>query len=280
MIATLHGARAGRSDSVGGHANSEPVEAAIEGVTLAVAFGSHVALTGVSFVARAGEVVGVLGPNGSGKTTLIECLTCQRSPQSGQVRLFGALREELSRDDRARLGVVLQESRTDSELSVREHLSMVGGYFGVGREAVARALQQIDLVEQADRRIHKLSGGQRRKVELAAALIGEPDLVFLDEPTTGLDIETRTALWQLIRDARDRGAAVVLTTHYLEEAEALADRIYILADGHLACEGSVAEIASLAQRVSSADSPLSFTDAYRAVVADARGIESDHRMCA
>lgn len=280
MIATHNGARAGRADAVGGHANLEPAEAAIEGVTLAVAFGSHVALTGVSFVARPGEVVGVLGPNGSGKTTLIECLTCQRSPQSGQVRLFGAHREELSREERARLGVVLQESRTDSELSVREHLNMVGGYFGVGLEAVDRALQQIDLVEQADRRIHKLSGGQRRKVELAAALIGEPDLVFLDEPTTGLDIETRTALWQLIRNARDRGAAVVLTTHYLEEAEALADRIYILADGHLACEGSVLEIASLAQRVTSADTPLSFTDAYRAVVADARGIESDHRMCA
>jgi len=210
-------------------------------------YGRITALQDVDFTVGRGEVVAVLGPNGSGKTTLIECLTLQQQPTDGTVELFGRDgARDLRREDRARIGVVLQDSRTDSDLTVREHLAMIAGYYGVPDDALDPRLRRVGLEDVADRRVHRLSGGQRRKLELAIATVSDPELVYLDEPTTGLDIETREALWTLVRDARDDGAAIVLTTHYLEEAEALADRVCIVVDGRIVHTGTVADVAAAA----------------------------------
>jgi ABC-2 type transport system ATP-binding protein len=250
------------------HARPAPV---LHAEGLVRTHGAVAALDGVDFTIRPGEVVAVLGPNGSGKTTLVECLTFQQRPDAGRRVLFGREPRGLGRDDRARIGVVLQDARTDSELTAREHLTMFAGYHGAGPEQAEVLLDRVGLLDAADRRVHRLSGGQKRKLEVAVALVGDPELLFLDEPTTGLDVETRSELWRNIRAHSAAGSAVILTTHYLEEAEALADRVDVLVDGRVVASGALAALLAATPADANGEKPRSLTDAYVALVAAARG---------
>ncbi|MEV6675750.1 ABC transporter ATP-binding protein [Streptomyces erythrochromogenes] len=200
------------------------------------------AVRGVSFTVRRGEVFGLLGTNGAGKTSTLELLEGLARPSRGTVRLFGA--DDPVRDRariRPRTGVMLQEGGFISELTVSETLRMWGGCT-TGPRPAADALAMTGLTGRADVQVKSLSGGERRRLDLALAVLGSPELLFLDEPTTGMDPEGRQETWDIIKDLQGRGTSIVLTTHYLEEAEALADRIAIMHAGRVALAGTVAEI--------------------------------------
>lgn len=199
-------------------------------------YGPLLALNGVDFTVDAGELVAVLGPNGAGKTTLIEIMEGFQRPDSGRVTVLGTDPYCEGPRLRERVGVMLQECEPEPYLSVTELLELYRGYYRKPRP-VAGLLDRVGLRSKADARIRTLSGGQRRRLDLAVALVGNPELVFLDEPTTGFDPEARHAAWEVVRDLRDSGTTVVLTTHYLEEAEALADRVVVLAEGAVRAEG-------------------------------------------
>jgi ABC-2 type transport system ATP-binding protein len=207
---------------------------AIEVLGLRKAYGSREALRGVDFSVARGEVFGLLGPNGAGKTTCVEVLEGYREPSGGSVRVLGA--EPGSRALRARVGIVLQSCGTYPHLSVRETVAHWATLYPAPR-AVEEVLELAGLDDVAERRARVLSGGQRRRLDFALALVGDPELVFLDEPTTGFDPAARRAAWDVVRALRDLGKTVVLTTHYLDEAQALADRVAILKDGRILAEG-------------------------------------------
>ena len=202
-------------------------------------YGPTLALDRVDLVARRGELLALLGPNGAGKSTAIALWLGLARPDSGAVSLFGAAPGTLS--VRRRVGVMLQSAGLPYTLKVAELLAQM-------RAAYPRPFPAEECVRLAgldgllDRRYDRLSGGQQRRVQFALAICGRPQLLFLDEPTVGLDVDARTALWQAIRDLVTQGCAVVLTTHYLEEAEALADRVAVLAQGRVVAAGSVAEV--------------------------------------
>ncbi|HEX4865053.1 MAG TPA: ABC transporter ATP-binding protein [Acidimicrobiales bacterium] len=202
-----------------------------------------VALDGVDFAVEAGEIVAVLGPNGAGKTTLIEIMEGFQRPDSGRVTVLGTDPYAEGPRLRERIGVMLQECEPEPYLSVTELLELYRGYYRKPRP-VAELLDRVGLANKADARIRTLSGGQCRRLDLAVALVGNPELVFMDEPTTGFDPEARQAAWQVVKDLRDSGTTVVLTTHYLEEAEALADRVVVLAEGAVRAEGPPETIGS------------------------------------
>ena len=190
------------------------------------------ALDGVDLDVRRGEVLAILGPNGAGKTTLVEILEGHRTADAGEVRVLGYDPAKRERAFRARIGIVLQEEGIDQTLSVREVVELYSAAYPHPRPA----MEVLDLVGLGDRpgvRVSALSGGQRRRLDLALGIAGDPELVFLDEPTTGFDPEARREFWQLIRDLQAGGTTIVLTTHYLEEAEALADRVGVIAKGRL-----------------------------------------------
>ncbi|MFE7099416.1 ABC transporter ATP-binding protein [Streptomyces erythrochromogenes] len=200
------------------------------------------AVRGVSFTVRRGEVFGLLGTNGAGKTSTLELLEGLASPSRGTVRLFGADDPVADRARiRPRTGVMLQEGGFISELTVSETLRMWGGCT-TGPRPAADALAMTGLTGRADVQVKSLSGGERRRLDLALAVLGSPELLFLDEPTTGMDPEGRQETWDIIKDLQGRGTSIVLTTHYLEEAQALADRIAIMHAGRIALAGTVAEI--------------------------------------
>ncbi len=208
-------------------------------------FGSLVALDGLDLEVRQGELLAVLGPNGAGKTTAISLMLGLRRPDSGTARLFG--QSPLLVEARRQVGVMMQEVTLAPELRVREQIDLVASYYPdpLAPEAVMELTHTTPL---ARRPYGKLSNGQKRQVQFGMALCGRPKLLFLDEPTVGLDIQSREMLWGALRKLVDDGASIVLTTHYLEEAEALADRVVVLAKGRVIASGSVSEMRALVVR--------------------------------
>jgi len=186
---------------------------------------------------RRGEIFAFLGPNGAGKTTTVEIMEGFRRRDGGDVRVLGVDPERGDRDWRARIGIVLQEGRAQPELTVRETLELWTAYYPRPKP-VAETIALVGLGEKADDRVARLSGGQRRRLEVGLALTGDPDLIFLDEPTTGFDPVARRAAWSVIAGLRDLGKTVFLTTHYLDEAQELADRVAIIKAGVIVAEGA------------------------------------------
>ncbi len=202
-------------------------------------YGAVTALDEVSLELEAGRVTAVLGPNGAGKTTAVKLLMGLTRPTTGRVALFGA--DPRSLEARRRTGVMLQISKVPETLTVREHVHLFSAYYP-SPMPVAATLAAADLTAVADRRYGALSGGQRQRVLFALAICGNPDLLFLDEPTVGMDVESRRGFWQQIRALASRGRTIVLTTHYLDEADALADRIVMLSKGAIVADGTPAQI--------------------------------------
>jgi len=204
-------------------------------------YGASEALRGVSFEIEEGEVFGLLGPNGAGKTTTIEILEGYRTRDGGQVDVLGFDPERAGSAFRERIGVVLQQSQLWPNLTVGETHRMFAGYYEHPRN-VDEVIALVGLTEKRDARVKTLSGGQKRRLDLGVALVGDPDLVFLDEPTTGFDPAARRAAWEMIRSLRSLGKTILLTTHYLDEAEQLADRLAVLREGVIIQEGTPAEL--------------------------------------
>lgn len=200
-------------------------------------------LSGLSLEIPAGETFALLGPNGAGKTTLVEILEGYRRAERGAVEVLGGDPADNDPAFRARIGIILQQTTSFENFKVAETVDMFGGLFP-DPLTTDEALELVGLVEQREQLATTLSGGQRRRLDVACGLVGRPELLFLDEPTTGLDPEARRGLWAVIRGLRSQGTTVLLTTHYLEEAEALADRIGILLRGRLDTVGPPAEIGS------------------------------------
>jgi ABC-2 type transport system ATP-binding protein len=214
---------------------------AIEVSGLRKSYGSFEAVRGVDFAIAEGEVFGLLGPNGAGKTTTVEILEGYRSRDAGEVRVLGHDPAKPGKDFRERIGVVLQQSELWQNLTVRETLSMFAGYYGKARD-VDEVVALVGLGEKRDARGKTLSGGQKRRLDLGVALVGDPELIFLDEPTTGFDPAARRAAWEMIRNLRALGKTVLLTTHYLDEAEQLADRVAVMREGVIVRIGSPSEL--------------------------------------
>jgi ABC-2 type transport system ATP-binding protein len=205
------------------------------------AYGQVEAVRGLSFEIGSGEVFGILGPNGAGKTTTVEILEGYRERDAGDVTVLGEDPAEAGRDWRGRIGVVLQSSATYAELTVRELLELFAGYYERPL-AVDEVVELVGLAEKRDARVRTLSGGQKRRMDLGIALVGDPELLFLDEPTTGFDPGARRRAWETIRSLRTLGKTILLTTHYLEEAERLCDRVAVLAQGQIAALGRPGEL--------------------------------------
>jgi len=208
-------------------------------------FGKVNALDGVDFEVRPGELFALLGQNGAGKTTAISLLLGLEQPDSGSALLCG--RSPLELEARHEIGVMMQEAALVPELRVREQIELVASYYPNPMKP-ALAIELTHTESLADRPYGKLSGGQKRQVQFALAICGQPKLLFLDEPTVGLDIHSRELMWSLLRKMVSQGASIVLTTHYLEEAEALADRVAVLAKGRVIASGTVNEMRALVVR--------------------------------
>jgi ABC-2 type transport system ATP-binding protein len=216
---------------------------AIEVSGLKKSYGPREVLHGVGFRVEPGEVFALLGPNGAGKTTTVEILEGYRDRDEGTVQVLGTDPARSGSDFRARIGIVLQSSAVYPLLSVREILELFAGYYERARD-VGEVIELVGLAEKRDTRVRTLSGGQLRRLDLALALIGDPELIFLDEPTTGFDPAARRQAWETIRDLRALGKSILLTTHYMEEAQTLADRLAILRDGRIVATGSPRELLS------------------------------------
>jgi ABC-2 type transport system ATP-binding protein len=201
------------------------------------AYGDVEAVRGLDLEVAPGELLAFLGPNGAGKTTTVEILEGFRDRSAGEVRVLGEDPARASAAWRARIGVVLQESEPPGLLTVREALRLFAGYFPRPRD-VEETIGQVGLGAQADQRAARLSGGQKRRLDVAMALIGDPELLFLDEPTTGFDPAARREAWEVIARLREQGTTVFLTTHYMDEAQRLADRVAIVKDGRVVAEGT------------------------------------------
>jgi len=204
-------------------------------------YGQVEAVRGASFEIRAGEVFGLLGPNGAGKTTTVEILEGYRRRDGGTVEVLGEDPERAGGDWRERIGVVLQSSAMYANLTVAESLALFAGYYRASRN-VDEVIELIGLEEKRNARVKSLSGGQKRRLDLGLALAGNPELLFLDEPTTGFDPGARRAAWETIRGLRSLGKTILLTTHYLDEAEQLSDRVAVLRQGQIVALGRPAEL--------------------------------------
>jgi ABC-2 type transport system ATP-binding protein len=208
-------------------------------------YGKVVALDGMELQVRPAELLAVLGPNGAGKSTAISLMLGLRTPDAGTARLFS--QSPLNLASRRHIGVMMQEVALPPELRVREHVDLVASYYPEPMTA-EDALRLTRTLPLAARPYGKLSNGQKRQVQFAIAVVGRPKLLFLDEPTVGLDLPSREMMWSMLRELVRQGASIVLTTHYLEEAEALADRVVVLAKGHTIASGTVNQLRSLVGR--------------------------------
>jgi ABC-2 type transport system ATP-binding protein len=206
-----------------------------------MSYGGAEAVAGVDLEVYPGEVFAFLGPNGAGKTTTVEILEGYRRRTAGDVSVLGVDPIDAGGDWRARIGVVLQESAPEAELTVQECVSRYAGYYPHPRP-VPETLALVGLADRPTVRCRRLSGGQRRRLDVALALIGDPELVFLDEPTTGFDPAARRSAWDVIAGLRDLGKTIFLTTHYMEEAEYLADRIAVITAGRIVAEGTATNL--------------------------------------
>jgi ABC-2 type transport system ATP-binding protein len=205
------------------------------------AYGEVEAVRGISFEIASGEIFGLLGPNGAGKTTTVEILEGYRERDGGSVTVLGADPAKADQRWREQIGVVLQSSAMYQTLTVAESLALFAGYYDRPRP-VDEVVQLIGLEQKRDATVRKLSGGQRRRLDLGLAFVGDPDLLFLDEPTTGFDPQARRRAWESISSLRSLGKTILLTTHYLDEAERLCDRVAVLRDGRIAAIGRPGEL--------------------------------------
>jgi ABC-2 type transport system ATP-binding protein len=210
-------------------------------------YGELEAVRGISFEVQQGEVFGLLGPNGAGKTTTVEILEGYRRRDAGEVEVLGTDPAAAGGDWRERIGVVLQSSAMYETLTVAEMLKVFAGYYRKPRP-VDEVVELVGLHEKRDNRVRLLSGGQRRRLDLGLALVGDPELIFLDEPTTGFDPGARRRAWETIRGLRSLGKTILLTTHYLDEAEQLADRVAVLRQGEIVASGAPAELTGSIQQ--------------------------------
>ena len=204
---------------------------------LRVSYGDLEAVKGVDLEVAEGEIFAFLGPNGAGKTTTVSVLEGYLDRDAGEVRVLGTDPARADRAWRGRVGFVLQECRMEGLLTVRETLTMYAGYYSNPR-SVPETIELVGLSEKADERAGRLSGGQQRRLDVAVALIGDADLLFLDEPTTGFDPSARRQAWKVIEGLRDLGKTVMLTTHYMDEAQALADHVAVIAEGRIIARGT------------------------------------------
>ena len=235
---------------------------AVEAVELVKKFGDFTAVDGISFAVPAGTVLGMLGPNGAGKTTTVRMMTTLSVPTSGTARIAGYDVRTDPAMVRRNMGLTGQAATVDELLTGRENLSMIGGLYGIGRKALrARSeelLDQFSLTDAGDKVVRDYSGGMRRRIDLAVSLLSEPPVLFLDEPTTGLDPHSRNELWEVLRNLVKRGTTLVLTTQYLEEADQLADRIVVIDQGRIIAEGTPLQ---LKDQAGSASVVATLTDA-------------------
>jgi lipooligosaccharide transport system ATP-binding protein len=221
-------------------------EPLIEAKALTKRFGRHIAVDGIDFQVQSGEAFGFLGPNGAGKTTTMRMIACVSPVTDGELRVLGLDPARDGPEIRSRLGVVPQQDNLDTELTVWDNLVIYGRYFGMPmaeiRERAAELLHFAQLDDRRDSRVDPLSGGMKRRLTIARSLINRPDLLLLDEPTTGLDPQARHLLWDRLYRLKREGVTLVLTTHYMDEAEQLCDRLVIMDDGRIVAEGSPREL--------------------------------------
>lgn len=232
------------SEQVARAVSGTAAQPVIEVRELTKRYGQHRALDGVSMSVDRGEIVAVLGPNGAGKTTLLEILEGHRSRDAGQVQVLGRDPARPTKSWRAAIGIVLQEQGIQPELTVGEVISLYAGYYPAPRP-VDEVLELVGLADRAGDRVESLSGGAKRRLDVGLGIVGRPSLLFLDEPTTGFDPDARRKMWQMVHRLRDAGTTVLLTTHYLDEATELADRLLVIRDGQVAAQGTPAELCEL-----------------------------------
>ena len=225
-----------------GPAGTASDETVIDVSGLRMRYGAVEAVRGIDLRVRRGEVFAFLGPNGAGKTTTVEILEGYRLRTGGEVTVLGRDPRHAGPAWRARIGVVLQESEPERDLTAAECLRLYAGYYPAPR-GVGETLELVGLADKAGSLASRLSGGQRRRLDVALALIGDPELLFLDEPTTGFDPSARRAAWEMIGGLRALGVTVFLTTHYMDEAEQIADRVAVIAGGQIVAEGTPATLA-------------------------------------
>ena len=246
--------------------SGSPGDALVRARTLTKRFGSFTAVDGIDFDVRPAEAFGFLGPNGAGKTSTMRMIACASPVTEGELSVIGMNPATQAREIKARLGVVPQTDNLDTELTVRENLEMYARYFDIpGSVARSRAdelLEFVQLDERANDQVEPLSGGMKRRLTIARALINEPELVIFDEPTTGLDPQARHLLWDRLYRLKQRGATLIITTHYMDEAEQLCDRLVVMDKARIVAEGSPLE---LIERYSTREVlELRFGDAERA----------------
>ena len=229
----------------GGRDSVPTVSPAVAVADLVKHYGSVQAVNGVSFVVEPGEVFALLGPNGAGKSTIVEILEGYRTRTSGSVSVLDTDPASAGAAFRDRIGIVLQSSGIDPELTVREAIDFYGATYS-RRRATDEVIELVELEEKADARVSTLSGGQQRRIDMALGLVGDPEVVFLDEPTSGFDPAARRRGWQIVERLASQNRAVLLTTHYLDEAQQLADRVAVLSKGRIVAEGTPAELRAAA----------------------------------